>query len=128
VLARVSCNINFPKKFAIGRQDRKRNPAIVRSGEGEQTLWIFHAILVCKNREIFVGESTEYAGSSSVQRNIIIVRREHASKSMRSDISRGQLGRRKKRKEWKFLTRNSLMGLHCKITITIITRYDYSIL
>jgi len=31
VLARVSCNINFSKKFAIGRQDRKRNPAIVRA-------------------------------------------------------------------------------------------------
>jgi len=34
VLVRISCNINFTKKFAIGRQDRKRNPAVVRSGGG----------------------------------------------------------------------------------------------
>lgn len=100
---RVSCNINFAKKFTIGRQDRKRNPAVVRSEEGNGPYEYFMQYLSVKIGEYSWGESTEYAGSSSrerAQRNIIIVRREHASKcmSMRLDLAR-QLGPREKRKE-----------------------------
>lgn len=103
--ARVSCNINFAKKFAIGRQDRKRNPAVVTSGEGDRPYEYFMQYLSVKIGKYSWGSRRGVrrilTRASELKEILLLFDVSTLRSACRSAIGylAGQLGVRKKRKE-----------------------------